>query len=686
MMTAHRSAPLFVALLLLVNPGAAGPETSHAQVRNPGRTAPSATPIWGFADLHVHQFNNFGFGGLMLWGQPYGPMEHALQECNDPTVHGSGGAGDLFGSALALMSGAGGVGHGVNGHPNYTGWPRWNTFSHQQVYADWLKRAHDGGLQLMVMLAGNNPAICATARKASGRTCDDMEALDLQIQQAKEMESWIDNQSGGQGRGWYRIVYSPKQAREAIAKGHLAVVLGAEIPGLFGCRLGGGCTYQTVRAELQKYHALGLRQLNPIHNADNAFGGSAVYEPAFNLNNRVLAGDYFQVRDCSGDGVEFNFGLAFGTVPAQARGLLSTIFGQSYNPPSYPAGGHCNSRGLSQLGDFFVRELMHRRMLIDVDHMSWLTLDATLSIAEQFDYPVLASHTGFLEISRGEKRSEGQKRVQDLQRIQALGGIVAAITHQGKRAAMVNPASPIKHDCGNSSQSFAQAYLHAVWQTGFAPVGLGSDFNGFAGQPSPRFGPEACNNGDKGSNPELNGRISYPIPVHGVPGRALVPSVVGSKTFDYNVDGLAHIGMLPDLIQDLKQQGMTNQELEPLFRSAEGYIRMWEKIESKAIGPATIPVTPELVLTVTPGPPSGAKASVTVTASDKASGAAKAGTVQIGLQRNPTTGPTGQAVYYVPCFQVDPADTEFREAVPCPGTVTVAGYPSAKFDAPNPNE
>jgi hypothetical protein len=54
-------------------------------------------------------------------------------------------------------------------------------------------------------------------------------------------------------------------------------------------------------------------------------------------------------------------------------------------------------------------------------------------------------------------------------------------------------------------------------------------------------------------------------------------SVVGQKTFDFNVDGLAHMGMLPDLIEDFKALGLTDADLSPLLNSAEGYIQVWKK-------------------------------------------------------------------------------------------------------------
>jgi hypothetical protein len=45
---------------------------------------------------------------------------------------------------------------------------------------------------------------------------------------------------------------------------------------------------------------------------------------------------------------------------------------------------------------------------------------------------------------------------------------------------------------------------------------------------------------------------------------------------------MIHIGMLPELIEDARRDGVTDAELEPLFRSAEGYLRMWERAEMRA--------------------------------------------------------------------------------------------------------
>ena len=42
--------------------------------------------------------------------------------------------------------------------------------------------------------------------------------------------------NGGPGQGWFRIVTTPQQARDAVRAGKLAVVLGIEVDNLFNCK------------------------------------------------------------------------------------------------------------------------------------------------------------------------------------------------------------------------------------------------------------------------------------------------------------------------------------------------------------------------------------------------------------------------------------------------------------------
>ena len=57
----------------------------------------------------------------------------------------------------------------------------------------------------------------------------------------------------------------------------------------------------------------------------------------------------------------------------------------------------------------------------------------------------------------------------------------------------------------------------------------------------------------------------------------------GNRDWDFNTDGMAHYGLMPDFLQDLRNVGLSPGSLTPLFRSAEDYIQMWEKtVQSSA--------------------------------------------------------------------------------------------------------
>jgi len=61
------------------------------------------------------------------------------------------------------------------------------------------------------------------------------------------------------------------------------------------------------------------------------------------------------------------------------------------------------------------------------------------------------------------------------------------------------------------------------------------------------------------------------------------------RDYDINLDGMAHYGMLPDFLQDLRNDGLTAEDLAPLFRSAYDYLQMWEKCQQKAAAMQSAP-------------------------------------------------------------------------------------------------
>jgi microsomal dipeptidase-like Zn-dependent dipeptidase len=491
------------------------------------------------------------------------------------------GRNDRVGDVLRKKNG-----HSTSGYPQFDGWPKWNTADHQQMYSDWLYRALQGGLRLMVMHAVNNEVLCRVLSNGAARRCDDMETVDSQLAGAKRMEGYIDSLNGGHGRGWYRIAYSSMQARQIISEGKLAVVLGIEVDNLFGCRIDTPCTSERVRSELNRYHDLGVRHLFPIHFANNGFGGFAVFGdpvlPIFSINDLVLNNRIADLRSCSKDDIHFQFTLSTSIVYT----LLSVYLGRASLLP-LRASGLCNSQGLTALGTDLINDMMDLGMIVDIDHMSMLAADSTLRIARVRNYTaIIAGHTGFVESSLGTRKSEGQKTHHQIAAIDSLGGMVSVVLYQGDASEIAWSGSKgkVANDCSQSSKTWAQAYLYAVDQLGGnrrAAVGLASDqlLNPFV---APRFGTEACAlHSHEAAAQDSATRVHYPIaPL--TPGPPLYASHSGDRTFVYDTDGLAHIGMLPDFIQDLQNIGLTKEDLGPLFRSAEAYIRMWERAEEFA--------------------------------------------------------------------------------------------------------
>jgi microsomal dipeptidase-like Zn-dependent dipeptidase len=518
----------------------------------------------GFADLHCHQFAQLGFGGQASWGGAYGDMSDALRWCNDWNIHGPGGTADMLGNVmravrfhLPLTASAG---HAVGGYPAFDGWPRWDNISHQAVHEEWLYRALSGGLRLIVMLAVNNERLCHKTTSPRPYSCDDMDAVDRQLNAAFEMEAYIDGKSGGAGNGWYRIVRTPAEALRAIRSGRLAVVLGIEVDFAFGGRDEASLSEDQLRERLDHYYGMGVRHVFPIHFANNAFGGTAFQNDLVRDVDSRMPSESNPMSVLAVDRI-------VGTNPVNTED--GTPMGYEYRA------GRRNSLGLTDLGRTLIKEMIARGMIIDIDHMSANAKSDTFDVCEAARYPVVSGHAGFCEISRGAKNHEGQLREDEIARLRGLRGMVAVIPSQGNLDDIstwdASGGTVVPHMCGGTSNTFAQAYLYAISKMSGLPVGIGTDLNGFAGQPGPRFGAEAC---PGGQGVGVLDSAYYPF-VALATNEMMERSSAGSREFDINVDGLAHIGMLPDLVADLQSQGLTEADLAPLLDSAEGYVRVW---------------------------------------------------------------------------------------------------------------
>jgi microsomal dipeptidase-like Zn-dependent dipeptidase len=719
--------------------------------------------LWGFADLHAHLMAHLAFGGKAFWGQPYDPdhpgpegIEHALSSCEP--IHGG-----LINVNPEFGHPAGG------GWPEFIIWPRFTTLVHQQAYIDWIYRAYQGGLRLVTCLAVNNELLAV--KSTPNLPPDDKSAVERQVNAMKEMAAFIDSQSGGPGKGWLQIVYSPEQARQVISENRLAVVLGMEVDSLGNWRnfddldkLCHGDLNQArmlIAQELDWLYDLGIRQITPIHLTNNAFGGTAIYMRFLEMLNLFVTGEPWSVEDRWDTGVRYRLDQDSNDAvddiertvvvsghhlrPMHRRTLLDHIPGirdlyQALEAPKV-SGGHANARGLNHYGEVLLEELMARGMIIDVDHMSEKATDAALALAESNHYPMICSHAWFRDLLFSahvefdtvkhehygtsdvhKVAHEAGKRGDQVERIGSLGGMVAPIINQGDiaglRRGLPEQAGKIPRPSAGSSTSWAQAYIYAVSKMNGRGVAIGTDINGAAGLPGPRFGTYAAFGVHKdarriaerreeidrqtngvaydtplrdyrwhrfepsgpggyddqerdiwqaiaqyaaGYNPEtqphpasdypetnlrqfldsLEVRYLQPWTDHITEGlfaadeaelvpdeilkdwpdetraayfarkgimepgrfhdedtlklmakisaiwdqwqkmqgdnRPLVRSMAGPRRdFDINLDGMAHYGMLPDFLQDLRNSGLTAADLAPLFRSAHDYVQMWD--------------------------------------------------------------------------------------------------------------
>jgi microsomal dipeptidase-like Zn-dependent dipeptidase len=607
--------------------------------------------LCGYSDLHVHMFANLAHGGATLageaWdpngvnvalGEDYGSNLALLDKNGNPKprvdVFGAGPSCPPYlldsglcrnqvlfhGDHTAFDTVTGGDtndGAAANfGAPLFSGWPLWTSTIHQQVYYKWLERAWLGGLRLMVMDAVTNEALCKSGTRVAGTDCAlSMTPIDAQLQAALDFQTWLDSQYGGPGDGWFRIVTTPGQAESVIKEGKLAVVLGIEVDNLFNCHFqnasgqplngeGPACDEPFVQQELQKYYAMGVRHIFPIHNFDNAYGSPAAWQDAINAGNRAGEGVFWAADNCTDPGYGFS-------LDATTDGLLylAGFGGNSF--PVYPAftSGSChNTPGLTSLGSYLVQQAMNMGMIIDVDHMSIHAFNDTIDLANR-QSPVYAgiaaTHVQFFDLysqSYGGRfgRHERMRTQEQLQRIKDLGGMIAAMLKddtqdtgdkgwclpQGNCPFGALTPWPTEgkaytsypQSCNYSTTEWAQAYRYGVRQMDGAPVAMGSDFNGIAGHVGPRFGNGACGGSvsQRAFQERLNNRLAYPFTIPGF--GTFDRQVSGQKSYDFNVDGLAHIGLLPDLVADLKNVGLSDGDLQPLFGSAQAYINMWSAV------------------------------------------------------------------------------------------------------------
>jgi hypothetical protein len=499
--------------------------------------------VRGYFDAHLHMMAYEFLGGRARCGRPwhrYG-VQYALVDCPD---HEPGGRGAVLEQVLTKKNP--GTEHDTTGWPSFTGWPTYNSLTHEQVYYKWLERSWRGGLRMFVNLLVDNNQLCKIY-PYKRNSCNEMDGVRLQARRIRELERYIDAQSGGPGEGWFRIVTDPFEARRVINEGKLAVVLGIEVSVPLDC----GETLEVPRCDeaaidrgLDEVYDLGVRQMELVNKFDNAFSGVAGDSGdtglVVNQGNLGETGHYWKMDTCTEadgsahDKTQHNFHDQSGAPDdftgrdALAGGIFG-IFGASGAAPIYPEGPHCNVRGLTDLGEKMIRGMARRGMIFDPDHMSARAQTQALNLVESMGYSGIVS-------------SHGWSNDTIYPRIYKLGGMITP--YAGGSGGFVNEWMKSK------------AWADGRYYFGF---GYGSDMNGFGSQGAPRRGP----------NP-----VEYPFT--GLGGATIGQQQSGTRTYDVNTDGVAHYGLYPDWIEDLRR--IAGEEIvEDMARGSEAYLQTWER-------------------------------------------------------------------------------------------------------------
>lgn len=232
---------------------------------------------------------------------------------------------------------------------------------------------------------------------------------------------------------------------------------------------------------------------------------------------------------------------------------------------------HPGTKGLTKQGEDAIMWLTNAGIMTDITHMSPQTRADALAFMQEKGIPPLSTHEGFQPI-QNHTRALSPEQVVLIYQLGGLVSLAVSLEEYNPYEYYRKKLEALPNHCPGSIDSYQFTYqvldsfirssagimLNKVglhWddlteqQKVLLSIGFQTDFNGWTSHARPRVGPDGC----------------YPME----PGKEYNP---------IEVQGLAHPGLLADHWQYLEDEGV---DLDPIKRSSERFLQMWELFLSK---------------------------------------------------------------------------------------------------------
>ncbi len=285
----------------------------------------------------------------------------------------------------------------------------------QQISADDL-----AGPSILVSLAYANPALTVFETQRSMRA-----RIDRQLDFVEGFSVRHADRFG--------LARSPEEARQIIASGRIAVVLGIE----------GATKLLGEPGDAARWSARGVSVVTPIHLADNEIGGSLCMSGALALMN---------LPGCVG----------------QRR--------------------HMEREGLTERGFASVNSLIDAGVVIDIAHTSPTSFDDLIGLLTERHVAPVYTHAVARTIN-GDRAAVSDAMIEA---IYGLGGLIGITANLHSVAPDPVPADAPADRCPGSIDDLRSHWDHLTAIAAGAPVAWGSDFQGGISHIRPKYGPKGC--------------------------------------------------------------------------------------------------------------------------------------------------------------------------------------------------